>query len=131
MPILPSFNHLQLGMVSHVPILAITLVNSKEIFSHLLRPGVRMLRTIYRFRSAVRWSVAVVGATLVAAIPTRLADHDSAIGFPFTWHTAQEIVFEKSISGPVIKQYFGFFLIKPTLPEDTTFHQREADFADK
>jgi uncharacterized membrane protein required for colicin V production len=50
--------------------------------------------------------------------------------FP-TWHTAQEIVFEKSISGPVIKQYFGFFLIKPTLPEDTTFHQKEADFADK
>jgi uncharacterized membrane protein required for colicin V production len=46
--------------------------------------------------------------------------------FP-TWHTAQEVVFEKSISGSWIKQHLSFFLIKPTQPEDKQFHQKEAN----
>jgi hypothetical protein len=46
--------------------------------------------------------------------------------FP-TWHTAQQIVFEESVSGPIIRQYFGFLLIKPTAPQDKSFHQREAN----
>jgi len=45
--------------------------------------------------------------------------------FP-TWHTAQEVVFEKSFSGAWIKTHLGFLLIKPTPPEDKQFHQREA-----
>ncbi len=45
--------------------------------------------------------------------------------FP-TWQTAQEIVFEKSIAGPWIKEHMAFFLIKPTRPEDKQFHQKEA-----
>jgi len=45
--------------------------------------------------------------------------------FP-TWHTAQEVVFEKSFSGAWIKTHLGFLLIKPTQPEDKQFHQREA-----
>jgi uncharacterized membrane protein required for colicin V production len=45
--------------------------------------------------------------------------------FP-TWHTAQEVVFEKSITGVWIKDHLGFFLIKPTQPEDKQFHQKEA-----
>jgi len=36
--------------------------------------------------------VAIVAATFVAAIPTRLSTHDLAVGFPFTWRTRQEIV---------------------------------------
>jgi uncharacterized membrane protein required for colicin V production len=46
--------------------------------------------------------------------------------FP-TWHSAQEVVFEKSLSGPWIKTHLGFLLIKPTQPEDKQFHQREAN----
>ena len=45
--------------------------------------------------------------------------------FP-TWHTAQEVVFEKSYSGAWIKTHLGFLLIKPTQPEDKQFHQKEA-----
>jgi uncharacterized membrane protein required for colicin V production len=45
--------------------------------------------------------------------------------FP-TWHTAQEIVFEKSLTGPIIKDYLGFLLIQPTAPEDKSLHQKEA-----
>jgi hypothetical protein len=46
--------------------------------------------------------------------------------FP-TWHTAQEVVFERSLSGPWIKTHLGFLLIKPTQPEDKQFHQKEAN----
>jgi uncharacterized membrane protein required for colicin V production len=46
--------------------------------------------------------------------------------FP-TWHTAQEVVFEKSLSGAWIKQHLSFLLIKPTQPEDKEFHQKEAN----
>jgi uncharacterized membrane protein required for colicin V production len=45
--------------------------------------------------------------------------------FP-TWHTAQEIVFEKSLTGPWIRNHLGFLLIKPTVPEDKAYHQKEA-----
>ena len=45
--------------------------------------------------------------------------------FP-TWHTAQEIVFEKSFTGPIIRDYLGFLLIKPTPPETKEYHQKEA-----
>ncbi len=46
--------------------------------------------------------------------------------FP-TWHTAQEVVFERSFSGAWIKEHLGFLLIKPTQPEDKEFHQKEAN----
>lgn len=44
--------------------------------------------------------------------------------FP-TWHTAQSVVFENSASGPWIRDHLGFFLIKPTKPEDKTYHQKD------
>jgi len=46
--------------------------------------------------------------------------------FP-TWHTAQAVVFEKSIAGSWIRDHLGFLLIKPTQPEDKEFHQKEAN----
>jgi|ERR1051325_4232833 uncharacterized membrane protein required for colicin V production len=45
--------------------------------------------------------------------------------FP-TLHSAQATVFEKSLSGPLIRQYLSFLLITPTKPEAKDFHQREA-----
>lgn len=44
--------------------------------------------------------------------------------FP-TWHTAQAVVFENSLSGPWIKDHLGFLLIKPTKPEDKQYHQKD------
>jgi hypothetical protein len=40
-------------------------------------------------------------------------------------HSVQEVVFEKSMTGPWIKDNLGFLLIKPTEPEDKRFHQKE------
>jgi len=45
--------------------------------------------------------------------------------FP-TWHSAQAVVFENSVSGSWIKEHLGFFLIKPTKPEDKSYHQKDA-----
>jgi uncharacterized membrane protein required for colicin V production len=47
--------------------------------------------------------------------------------FP-TLHSVQSSVFEKSFTGPYIKQYLGFLLIQPTKPSHTEHHQREASF---
>ncbi|HWH71231.1 MAG TPA: hypothetical protein VNT26_17730, partial [Candidatus Sulfotelmatobacter sp.] len=44
--------------------------------------------------------------------------------FP-TWHTLQAGVFERSVSGPWIKEHLGSMLIKPTPPEQKAFRQRE------
>lgn len=41
------------------------------------------------------------------------------------WHNVQEIVFEKSLTGPWIRDHLAFLLIKPTVPEDKTYHQKE------
>ena len=38
----------------------------------------------------------------------------------------QSVVFEKSLTGPWIKENLSFFLIKPTAPEDKSLHQKEA-----
>lgn len=43
-------------------------------------------------RTATKWISLVVVAIIIAAIPTRLTSHDVAVGFPFTWHTRQEII---------------------------------------
>jgi hypothetical protein len=45
--------------------------------------------------------------------------------FP-TLHSVQATVFEKSLTGPWIKENLGFLLIKPTEPEDKQLHQKEA-----
>lgn len=38
----------------------------------------------------------------------------------------QSAVFEKSLTGPWIKDNLSFFLIKPTAPEDKSLHQKDA-----
>lgn len=45
--------------------------------------------------------------------------------FP-TWHSAQEVVFEKSFAGSWIRANLGFLLIRPTVPENKEYHQKEA-----
>lgn len=38
----------------------------------------------------------------------------------------QSVVFERSLTGPWIKENLSFLLIKPTAPEDKQLHQKEA-----
>ncbi len=45
--------------------------------------------------------------------------------FP-TWHSAQEVVFERSLAGSWIKDNLSFLLITPTQPEDKQYHQKDA-----
>jgi uncharacterized membrane protein required for colicin V production len=45
--------------------------------------------------------------------------------FP-TLHTLQTTVFDRSLTGPWIKENLGFLLIKPTESEDKAMHQKEA-----
>jgi uncharacterized membrane protein required for colicin V production len=45
--------------------------------------------------------------------------------FP-TLHTLQAYVFEKSLTGPWIRDNLSFVLIKPTQPESKDLHQKEA-----
>lgn len=45
--------------------------------------------------------------------------------FP-TLHSVQAVVFEKSLTGPWIKDNLGFLLIKPTAPENKQIQRREA-----
>ena len=40
----------------------------------------------------LKLSVLIFAALVIAAIPTRLGSHDVAVGFPFTWHTSQQII---------------------------------------
>jgi uncharacterized membrane protein required for colicin V production len=44
--------------------------------------------------------------------------------FP-TLHSVQSTVFDRSLTGPWIKENLGFLLIKPTEPEHKEFHQKE------
>jgi len=44
--------------------------------------------------------------------------------FP-TWHTAQDVVFEKSACWRFIKENLGFLLITPTKLDDKALHQKE------
>jgi uncharacterized membrane protein required for colicin V production len=41
---------------------------------------------------------------------------------------AQSMVFERSLTGPWIRDNLGFFLIKPTKPENKQLHQKEYTF---
>ncbi len=43
-------------------------------------------------------------------------------------HSLQSTVFEQSLTGPWIKEYLSFLLIKPTAPEDKQIKQKEYTF---
>ena|SRR5437867_7862067 len=43
-------------------------------------------------RTVLKWSFLAVAAIISAAIPTPLSSHGFAVGFPFAWHTRQEVI---------------------------------------
>jgi uncharacterized membrane protein required for colicin V production len=63
--------------------------------------------------------------TEVRAMEARDIDIYGSDFFPGL-HSLQTTVFDRSLSGPWIKENLGFLLIKPTQPESKEFHQNEA-----
>lgn len=65
--------------------------------------------------------------TEVRAMEARDIDIYGSDFFPGL-HSLQTTVFDRSLTGPWIKENLGFLLIKPTQPESKEFHQKEAVF---
>jgi hypothetical protein len=63
--------------------------------------------------------------TEVRAMEARDIDIYGSDFFPGL-HSLQTTVFDRSLTGPWIKENLGFLLIKPTQPESKEFHQKEA-----
>jgi uncharacterized membrane protein required for colicin V production len=88
-----------------------------------------MASGLVRFSCMLLVALALLNARYFSAAEIRAMQkyNDDVYGsdyFPGL-HSAQETVFEKSITGPFIKQHLGHLLIKPTAPEDKQFHQKE------
>ena len=65
--------------------------------------------------------------TEVRAMEARDIDIYGSDFFPGL-HSMQATVFEKSLTGPWIKENLGFLLIEPTKPENKDLHQKEFVF---
>ena len=63
-------------------------------------------------RTILKCSFLVFAAMVIAAIPTRLSSHDLAVGFPFTWHTRQEVI---TLGEQPLSLSFLFLLLDFTL----------------
>jgi uncharacterized membrane protein required for colicin V production len=76
--------------------------------------------------------LALLNARYFSPIEVRAMEkfQDDVYGSNFfpTLQSVQSTVFDKSLTGPWIKQNLGFLLIKPTEPEKKELHQKEAVF---
>jgi uncharacterized membrane protein required for colicin V production len=84
-----------------------------------------------RFGCVLLTMLAVLNARYFSPMEVRAMENfqNDVYGSNFfpTWHTAQEVVFERSVSGSWIKDHLAFFLIKPTEPQDKSYHQKEVN----
>jgi len=85
---------------------------------------------LIRFACILIVGLAVLNARYYSAEEVRAEERfqNDVYGSHFfpTLHGVQSAVFEHSLTGPWIKDNLGFFLIKPTQPQDTSLHQKEA-----
>lgn len=85
---------------------------------------------LVRFSCMLLVALAVLNARYFSPTEVRAMQkfQDDVYGSDFfpTLHSVQQGVFEKSVTGPWIKQNLGFLLIKPTEPQNTEFHQKDA-----
>jgi uncharacterized membrane protein required for colicin V production len=60
-------------------------------------------------------------------VPAMEKFQDDMYGINFfpTLHTVQATVFDKSLTGPWIRENLGFLLIKPTEPDNRELHQKQ------
>ncbi|MGO8927371.1 MAG: CvpA family protein [Limisphaerales bacterium] len=86
---------------------------------------------LVRFSCMLLAALALLNARYFSPTEVRAMEkfQDDVYGSNFfpTLHSLQATVFDKSLTGPWIKQNLGFLLIKPTEPEDKQFHQKDAD----
>ena len=85
---------------------------------------------VVRFSCMLLAALALLNARYFSPTEVRAMEkfQDDVYGSNFfpTLHSLQATVFDKSLTGPWIKQNLGFLLIKPTEPEDKQLHQKEA-----
>jgi uncharacterized membrane protein required for colicin V production len=87
---------------------------------------------LVRFSCILLTALALLNAryfspTEVRAMEARDIDIYGSDFFPGL-HSMQATVFEKSLTGPWIKENLGFLLIQPTEPENKELHQKEFVF---
>jgi uncharacterized membrane protein required for colicin V production len=91
-----------------------------------------MVSGVVRFSCILLAGLALLNARYFSPIEVRAMQkfQDDVYGSNFfpTLHSLQSTVFDKSLTGPWIKQNLGFLLIKPTEPEKKEFHQKDAVF---
>jgi uncharacterized membrane protein required for colicin V production len=87
---------------------------------------------LVRFACILLCALALLNARYYKPTEVRAMEkfQDDVYGSNFfpTLHTVQYVVFERSITGSWIKQNLSFLLIKPTSPENTALHQKDAEF---
>ena len=89
-----------------------------------------MLSGFIRFSCILLTFLAILNARYYSPMEVKAAERfqNDMYGSNFfpTWQTLQSTVFEKSLTGPFIKDNLGFLLIKPTAPESKDLHQKDA-----
>ena len=85
---------------------------------------------LVRFSCMLLVALALLNARYFSPTEVRAMQkfQDDVYGSDFfpTLHSVQQGVFEKSVTGPWIKQNLGFLLIKSTEPQNMEFHQKDA-----
>lgn len=85
---------------------------------------------LVRFSCILLAGLALLNARYFNPLEVRAMEkfQDDVYGSNFfpTLHSLQATVFDKSLTGPWIKQNLGFLLIKPTEPDKRELHQRDA-----
>ena len=84
---------------------------------------------LVRFSCMLLAALALLNARYFSPAEVRAMEkfQDEVYGSNFfpTLHTLQSTVFERSLTGPWIKEHLSFLLIKPTQPEDKQIRQKE------
>jgi uncharacterized membrane protein required for colicin V production len=87
---------------------------------------------LVRFTCMLLAALALLNARYFSPTEVRAMERfqDDVYGSNFfpTLHTMQATVFEKSLTGPWIKENLGFLLIQPIEPENKELHQKEYVF---
>ena len=88
-----------------------------------------MASGLVRFSCMLLAALALLNARYFSPLEVRAMEkfQDDVYGSNFfpTLHSVQATVFDKSLTGPWIKQNLGFLLIKPTEPDKRENHQKD------
>ena len=136
------FSRLTCYLVAYVAgalVIFLVFLGIKRVFSGKLLGSDIFGRTEYylgmgsglvRFSCMLLAALALLNARYFSPTEVRAMEkfQDDVYGSNFfpTLHSLQTTVFDRSLTGPWIKDNLGFLLIKPTEPESKALHQKEA-----